>query len=167
MVHLIWAISFHMCYWPPSLIQLLIINLILNMGKQLINSNMRTRSLSYRQDSSSASWLGSVVFCIIWRLPFSSSNFLLWDMAVFVDFDIIYSMVISCMYIFEQKVNSFSSFCSMWQDDGTDAQFLDPITYSDFISALVALWKRPFIVSFSKKKKRCGNNLEYFKVLFF
>lgn len=91
-----------MCYWPPSLIQLLIINLILNMGKQLINSNVLTRSLSYRQDYSYASWLGSVVFCIIWRLPFSSSNFLLWDMAMFVDFDIIYSMVISCMYIFEQ-----------------------------------------------------------------
>jgi hypothetical protein len=59
-----------------------------------------------------------------------------------------------CKFVFYNEVSSQSIFCQLWQDEVRmqllakgallirDAKLLDPITYSDFIAALVSLQKR-------------------------
>jgi hypothetical protein len=61
---------------------------------------------------------------------------------------------IRCKFVFEQEISSLSVFCAMWCDEVhhpllakgalliKDVQALDSVGYSNFISALLVLWKR-------------------------
>jgi hypothetical protein len=61
---------------------------------------------------------------------------------------------IRCKFVFEHEASSLPTFCMKWRDEVhhkllakgalliKDAQALDEVAYSDFIYALVVLWKR-------------------------